>query len=72
LRSARYNPAMSNSTKRGRSIHQLPDSLPAALDELERDELLMEALGLLRRSAYLAVKRSKAAAFECRQHLMKF
>jgi glutamine synthetase len=70
---------MSNSTKRGRSIHQLPDSLPAALDELERDELLMEALGLLRRSAYPAVKRSKAAAFgaadaafECRQQLMKF
>ncbi len=70
---------MSSSTRRRRGIQRLPDSLSAALDALERDELLMEALGPLRRTAYLAVKRSEAAAFaaadtafECRQHLMKF
>ncbi|TMR10002.1 glutamine synthetase [Nonomuraea turkmeniaca] len=42
---------------------RLPSSLDEALDALEADELLMEALGPLRRSAYLAVKRSEAAAF---------
>ncbi|MEW9548599.1 glutamine synthetase family protein [Nonomuraea sp. NPDC050783] len=42
---------------------RLPSSLGEALDALEADELLMEALGPLRRSAYLAVKRSEAAAF---------
>ncbi|MFI6923828.1 glutamine synthetase family protein [Nonomuraea spiralis] len=42
---------------------RLPASLEEALDALEDDELLMEALGPLRRSAYLAVKRSEAAAF---------
>ncbi|WP_336209165.1 glutamine synthetase family protein [Nonomuraea sp. LPB2021202275-12-8] len=42
---------------------RLPSSLEEALDALEADELLMEALGPLRRSAYLAVKRSEAAAF---------
>lgn len=41
----------------------LPRSLDQALDALEADEMLMEALGPLRRSAYLAVKRSEAAAF---------
>ncbi|MCG5212458.1 glutamine synthetase family protein [Streptosporangium sp. KLBMP 9127] len=44
-------------------IERLPASLGEALDALEADELLMEALGPLRRSAYLAVKRSEAAAF---------
>ncbi|MEU6710883.1 glutamine synthetase family protein [Nonomuraea sp. NPDC046802] len=43
--------------------HRLPSSLDEALDALESDEVLMEALGPLRRSAYLAVKRSEAAAF---------
>lgn len=42
---------------------RLPSSLDEALDALESDEVLMEALGPLRRSAYLAVKRSEAAAF---------
>ncbi|MEU6997787.1 glutamine synthetase family protein [Nonomuraea sp. NPDC046570] len=42
---------------------RLPAGLDEALDALEADELLMEALGPLRRSAYLAVKRSEAAAF---------
>lgn len=42
---------------------RLPASLDEALDALESDELLMEALGPLRRTAYLAVKRSEATAF---------
>ncbi len=42
---------------------RLPASLDEALDALEADEVLMEALGPLRRSAYLAVKRSEATAF---------
>ncbi|MFI0416856.1 glutamine synthetase family protein [Spongiactinospora sp. 9N601] len=44
-------------------VHRLPATLGEALAALEADELLMEALGPLRRDAYLAVKRSEAAAF---------
>ena len=57
---------------------RLPGSLTAALDALAADELLMESLGDLRRRAYLAVKRSEAAAFagtdagyECFEHFTK-
>ena len=70
---------LSAATRRRRGIRRLPDSLPAALDALEADELLMDALGPLRRSAYLTVKRAEAAAFaaadtafECRQHFLRF
>ncbi|SDL99944.1 glutamine synthetase [Nonomuraea maritima] len=45
---------------------RLPSSLDEALDALEADEVLMEALGPLRRRAYLAVKRSEATAFAAR------
>lgn len=45
------------------SLPRLPRSLDEALDALEADELLMDALGPLRASAYLAVKRSEARAF---------
>src|SRR6266545_3321398 len=71
--------SMSSSTRRRRGIQRLPDSLSAALDALERDELLMEALGPLRRTAYLSVKRAEVAAFaardaafECFHHFTKF
>jgi glutamine synthetase len=57
---------------------RLPDSLDSSLNALEADELLMEALGPLRRRAYLAVKRSEAAdfaahdaAYECFHHFTK-
>jgi glutamine synthetase len=57
---------------------RLPESLTAALDALEADELLMDALGPLRTAGYLAVKRSEAAAFaehdaawECFHHFTK-
>ncbi len=61
------------------NIHRLPASLNAALDALEADEQLMDLLGPLRSSAYLAVKRSEAAHFahstdpyyECYQHFTK-
>jgi glutamine synthetase len=58
--------------------HRLPTSLAEALDALEADDVLMESLGDLRRRAYLAVKRSEAAAFagadpayECFEHFTK-
>jgi glutamine synthetase len=70
---------LSASTRRRRGIRRLPDSLGAALDALEQDELLMDALGPLRRTAYLAVKRSEVSAFakqdvafECFHHFSKF
>jgi len=57
---------------------RLPETLPQALDALEADEVLMNALGPLRSTAYLAVKRSEAAAFaehdaawECFHHFTK-
>ena len=70
---------LSASTRRRRGIRRLPESLGAALDALQQDELLMDALGPLRRSAYLAVKRAEAeafatrdTAFECFHHWTKF
>ncbi len=59
-------------------VRPLPHSLGEALDALAADELLMDALGPLRRTAYLAVKRSDIdafgqhdAAFECFHHFTK-
>ncbi len=70
---------ISEQERRRRGIVRLPDSLGAALDALERDELLMDALGPVRRTAYLAVKRSEVASFgardvefECLNHALKF
>jgi glutamine synthetase len=59
--------------------HRLPASLNAALDALAADQMLMDLLGPLRSTAYLAVKRSEAAHFahstdpyyECFQHFTK-
>jgi len=70
---------MSERERRRQGVARLPTSLGAALDALEGDELLMEALGPLRRDAYLAVKRSEVASFaahdaayECFQHALRF
>ena len=70
---------LSEAELRRRGVARLPTSLGAALDALERDELLMEALGPLRRTAYLAVKRSEVTSFaahdadyECLQHALRF
>jgi glutamine synthetase len=74
------DPATLTDAERAASnTHRLPASLNAALDALESDELLMDQLGPLRSSAYLAVKRSEAAHFahstdpyyECYEHFTK-
>src|ERR1700733_7247753 len=74
------DPATLSSSERTRlSVVRLPASLSEALAALEADSLLMSALGPLRSTAYLAVKRSEAAhfaekdaAYECFHHWMKF
>jgi glutamine synthetase len=62
-----------------RGIRRLPDNLDKALDNLERDELLMDALGPTLARSFLAVKRSEYQAFaaedidfEIRHHFHKF
>ena len=47
-----------------RGIRRLPASLGEALDALERDEVLMAALGDVLAKEYVAVKRSEVRAFE--------
>lgn len=49
--------------RRRRGISPLPATLEAALAELERDELIMRALGPLRRTLYPAIKRSDIRQF---------
>ncbi len=60
-------------------IRRLPTTMAGALNELERDQLLMEAMGDLMRRSYLAVRRSEEKAFaeqdidfEIRNHFYKF
>ena len=74
------DPATLTDAERAASnTHRLPASLNAALDALAADEMLMDLLGPLRSSAYLAVKRSEAAHFahstdpyyECYEHFTK-
>lgn len=62
-----------------RGIRRLPTSLDEALDELEHDEVLKEALGSLLHTSYIAVKRNESAFFkdktpeeETRQHFYKY
>ncbi|HEY7356705.1 MAG TPA: glutamine synthetase, partial [Ktedonobacterales bacterium] len=64
-------------TRRG--IKRLPETLDAALDALQADTVLTEALGPLLTSSYLAVKRLESSFFadktpeeETRQHLYKY
>jgi glutamine synthetase len=70
---------LSESEREAVGAHRLPETLTAALDALEADQFVMDALGPLRATAYLAVKRSEAAAFaehdtawECFQYFTKF
>lgn len=62
-----------------RGIRPLPTSMAEALDQLERDDVLLEAMGDLLGRAYLAVRRSEErtfsehdAAFEIERHFYKF
>ena len=71
--------ALSERERSERGIHRYPTTLAAALDRLERDPVLMEALGPTLARAYVAVKRSEAeafsredAAFETKHHFWKF
>jgi glutamine synthetase len=71
--------SLSEEERARRGIARYPTTLGEALDALERDELLMAALGPLRSAAYLAVKRSEVAAFagtsaeyECFEHALRF
>jgi glutamine synthetase len=70
---------LSDSERAHLGIHRLPETLAAAVDKLEADELLMGALGDPLGRTFLAVKRSEAAtfaandqAFELAQHFYKF
>jgi glutamine synthetase len=69
----------SDEEREQRGIRRLPTSLDEALDELERDEVLKEALGPLLATSYIAVKRNEAAFFkdrpleeDFRQHFYKY
>ena len=62
-----------------RGIERYPENLDAALDALERDQVLMDALGSDLSRSYLVVKRSEYAAFaaedldfEIKHHIHKF
>ena len=77
---AEHDPARMSAEELGRSkVRPLPSSMGAALDELEKDELLLGSLGDLLGRCYLAVRRSEAetfaaedTAFELRQHFYRF
>jgi len=69
----------SDEEREQRGIRRLPTTLDEALDELERDHVLMEALGPLLASSYIAVKRNESAFFkdktpeeEALQHFYKY
>jgi glutamine synthetase len=69
----------SDQERNARGIKRFPTTQAEALDALEQDQLLMEALGPELRASYLAVKRSEYAAFdaedlefEIKHHLYKF
>jgi glutamine synthetase len=69
----------SDEEREQRGIHRLPTTLNEALDELEQDSVLTEALGPLLATSYIAVKRAEAAFFQDRtpeeetlQHFYKY
>lgn len=71
--------AISESERERRGIRRLPSTLDQALDALDRDEVLREALGEPLAKEYLLVKRSEArafegkdAAYEVAQHFYKY
>ncbi|MBI2462432.1 MAG: glutamine synthetase [Candidatus Rokubacteria bacterium] len=57
---------LSEAERRRRGIRRLPTTLAEALDALERDEALREAMGEVLAREYLAVKRSEVRGFEGR------
>jgi glutamine synthetase len=70
---------LSEAEREAVGARRLPKTLTEALDALEADKVMVEVLGPLRSAAYIAVKRSEAAAFaehdtawECFHHFTKF
>jgi glutamine synthetase len=55
--------SLSEADRDARGVRRLPGSLDEALDALERDAVLVGALGDLLARSYLAVKRSEASAY---------
>ncbi len=69
----------SDAERAQRGIRRLPTSLDEAVDELERDQVLVDALGPLLARSYIAVKRAESAFFkektpeeETLQHFYKY
>jgi glutamine synthetase len=79
-RLALVDPAtLSDAERAARGIQRLPDSLGAALDALEADRVLLDALGEPLARSYLAVRRSEweafsaeDAAYEQTHHFFKY
>jgi glutamine synthetase len=70
---------LSDAEREARGIARYPTTLAEALDALERDQVLTEALGPELAGSYLVVKRSENAAFEAndldfeiKHHIHKF
>jgi glutamine synthetase len=70
---------LSDEERAQRGIKRLPQTLDAALDALEADLVLTEALGPMLAEAYVAVKRLESQSFadkspeeEARQHFHKY
>jgi glutamine synthetase len=70
---------LSDAERERLGIRRLPESLSEALDELERDPVLMQPLGPKHAAAYLAVKRNEVDFFKEKtpeevadQHFYKF
>lgn len=69
----------SDEERERRGIRRLPTSLDEAVDELERDQVLLDALGPLLARSYIAVKCNESAFFkertaeeETHQHFYKY
>ncbi len=69
----------SDEEREQRGIRRLPTSLDEAVEELEHDQVLIEALGPLLARSYIAVKQNELAFFkdkspeeETRQHFYKY
>ena len=70
---------LSDAERAARGIQRLPAALQEALDNLEKDAVLTEALGPLLLKSFLAVKRfewesfsKQDVAYECKHHFWKF
>jgi glutamine synthetase len=70
---------MSEEERAARKIRRLPATLREALDHLEEDAVLTEALGPLLTRAFVAVKRlewesfsKEDVAYEVKHHFWKF